>query len=349
PTSGTTDDSGKVTVTYTAPTVTVTQTVTITASFAGDNQYAGSENSSTGTISPVVALPTLLKLEPSSFIVGSGKNITLVATLLDRNGNPLAGRILRWSATQGSLPGETVTNAKGEASAVYTAPQVEVSTSVEVSVVFPGDNSYAASSASSSGLVLAPETEVRLKRLENSAETIGVPMAKENLYLLANALAEGRLGASIDVKLEEGVPAGRVSFAERNVRVRVRRVEVGEIEVGVDSDRGRTIVVNVAEGILSRVPKVLVDNVEIGPADNYQDVLDPANDGENCEYLILLGGRGMQILISIPRFSTRTITIRGPIAAKPSIAPLLIAVVIVVVAVILLVTFRRPKRRGKSR
>ncbi|MEM2481169.1 MAG: hypothetical protein QXR87_06490 [Candidatus Hadarchaeales archaeon] len=75
--------------------------------------------------------------------------------------------------------------------------------------------------------------------------------------------------------------------------------------------------------------EVLVDNVPAGLADDYEDVLDPTDDGGRCEYLILKGGRGTQLLVSIPGFSSRTITIKGPLATGKPWVPLVIAVNVV--------------------
>jgi hypothetical protein len=88
--------------------------------------------------------------------------------------------------------------------------------------------------------------------------------------------------------------------------------------------------------------EVEVDGEKIPLADSYKDVLDPNNDGNQAEYLILVGGEGIQVLVSIPHFSARTITIRGPIAATPANrTPLVLATGIVFIVLILLFVFGR--------
>jgi hypothetical protein len=120
-------------------------------------------------------------------------------------------------------------------------------------------------------------------------------------------------------------------------------------KISSENREGRTVVLNIDNHILPVVNvqhvKVEVDGKEIPLADNYEDVLDPMNDGDQAEYLILVGGEGIQVLVSLPHFSTRTITIRGPTAAAPTAwAPLMVAVGIVIIVLILLFAFRRKSR-----
>jgi hypothetical protein len=109
-------------------------------------------------------------------------------------------------------------------------------------------------------------------------------------------------------------------------------------------ENGCTVLINLDNRVLpvGWIREVLVDNEPATLADDYADVLNPNNDNGRPEYLILKGGRGAQILVSIPRFSARVITIRGPIAAAPSRwTPALVTVGIVIVVFILLLAFRR--------
>ncbi len=81
---------------------------------------------------------------------------------------------------------------------------------------------------------------------------------------------------------------------------------------------------------------VLLDGKEIPLADDYSDVLNPDRE----KYLVLVGAKGIQILVSIPSFSTHTITITAALPAP--VEPILwiliggIAVAVVVIAEVLL-------------
>jgi predicted transcriptional regulator len=88
--------------------------------------------------------------------------------------------------------------------------------------------------------------------------------------------------------------------------------------------------------------------VEIGLADNYADILDPTDENEP-EYLILKGGKGAQILVSIPSFSTRTITITTlptvPVIAPPPIWVIVAAGFGVVITILAVVWYHIRKAR----
>ncbi|MEW6222841.1 MAG: hypothetical protein AB1476_06025 [Candidatus Hadarchaeota archaeon] len=134
-------------------------------------------------------------------------------------------------------------------------------------------------------------------------------------------------------------------------------MKVGErIDVAVVSDNadGRTIVLNVDNETLPglRVGHIVVevDNENIGQADDYADVLDPTNDGGLAEYLTLVGNRGVQLLVSIPHFSTRTITISTlPTQPFPVAPPMyLVAVAGIILIVVLVVIIWRYLTSGSK-
>lgn len=152
--SGTTNSSGQVTVTYTAPSVTTQTYVMITASFAGDSGYQLSSMTSSGTVT-VAALPsTTLSISPSSFTLESGENTTLTATLRSSDNNPLANKTISWSKTAGSLSATSgTTNSSGQVTVTYTAPTVTAQTSATVTASFSGDNQYSGSGGYSYGAI----------------------------------------------------------------------------------------------------------------------------------------------------------------------------------------------------
>jgi hypothetical protein len=88
----------------------------------------------------------------------------------------------------------------------------------------------------------------------------------------------------------------------------------GKVIVYVSSDvpEGRSIVINIDNNTLtvSELTQILVlfDGKEIDLADDYADVLNPYNE-DVPEYLIIMGAWGIQVLVSIPHFSSYTITI----------------------------------------
>ncbi|MEW5995252.1 MAG: hypothetical protein AB1744_12795, partial [Candidatus Zixiibacteriota bacterium] len=147
-TSGATDSSGRVSVTYTAPSSETT--VTITASFAGDDLHKADSGISSGTIAKA---STALTITPPAFTLQPGSSTTLTA-MLTSDGAPLAGKALAWNATSGSVaPSSGTTNSLGQAAVTYTAPSSEGSVAITAS--FAGDNQYLAGGGGSSGAIKA--------------------------------------------------------------------------------------------------------------------------------------------------------------------------------------------------
>ncbi|MBS3814989.1 MAG: PKD domain-containing protein [Hadesarchaea archaeon] len=115
------------------------------------------------------------------------------------------------------------------------------------------------------------------------------------------------------------------------------------LESEIENMAGETIAVNLDNHSVSFSSMdnlmILFDNQEIERADNYADVLDPHNDGIFPEYFVLMGSEGIQVLVSIPQFSTHTITIANSTAKlpKPPSEPPIPFFVIVIIAVLVVI------------
>jgi hypothetical protein len=357
PTSGTTDENGRMTVTYTAPTVTQIENVTIKASFAGDGDYEASENTSTGTITPIPRTPTSLGIEPPSFFIESEESILLTATLTDNAGNPLVEKTISWNAIAGNVnPSNSTTDNQGRASTTYTAPVVDVRTSDTIEASFAGDAEYLASNTTSVATVLPTEVVEELENLkENLREQtseIGVQLENEQLEVLENAFLREDLGAIVVITIVVDKPGLTKGYEHENIQIELENVVIEErIDIAVTSgvENGKTIVINVDDRVLpvGLIQRILVDNEEIGRADNYADVLDPTDENVP-EYFIREGDRGAHILVSIPSFSTRIITIMTRRVEPVTEIPLHLIIgasvlVLAVVAGFLWVRVRKPK------
>jgi hypothetical protein len=150
------------------------------------------------------------------------------------------------------------------------------------------------------------------------------------------------LGAIIDVSTMAGVVEHELRFRHREVGVQVEVIPGEEIKVTVSSDNkeGRTIVVNVDNQTISishlRRVAVLLNEVELELADDYEDVLNP-EDENALEYLVMVGGKGVQVLVSIPSFSEYRLTITTlPSMPTVEIPPLYLVVVAVIALVVVL-------------
>jgi WD40 repeat protein len=343
---GMTDSFGQTSITYTAPDVTAETRVKVTASFAGDDDYLGSGGTSTGTITPTALTTTSILISPLVFDAESEENVVLTVLLTGEGGVPLAGKLIHLSTTQGVVtPMSATTDDLGRVTATFTAPRVDVRTSFILSAIFAGDNEHSPSHAYSTGTVRSAALARTVERIEQSIERIEVRVEELETTVEAlvekieNAIVENRLGTIIVIENAQG--RREYEHAEVEAEIEVRGTN---IEVRVDSkENHKTVLVNIDDYTkkvlqLDRIG-VWVDNVQIEQADDYDDVLDPTDDEDEPEYLVLVGRNGAQVLISIPRFSTRTITIAAlPTAGIPLY--IMIVIALVVVAISLRVTWK---------
>jgi PKD repeat protein len=180
-----TDNTGKVSVTYTAPDFPTT--VTIMASFAGDENY----DPSNVTLTFSVKFPTELTVTPSTSTLGGGESITLTATLTS-DGAPLVGKTVTWIALSGYvIPFITVTDNAGQASVTYTAPDTETYDWAIAS--FAGDNSYR-SSTGFSGITI-----------DSPLRTVKIVIETEQQYMRVTVDSESPEGQTVSIDLDNSV------------------------------------------------------------------------------------------------------------------------------------------------
>jgi len=180
---------------------------------------------------------------------------------------------------------------------------------------------------------------------------------EERISKLEEAIKAGKVGVVINMWVEAGEFKVENIMQSRGLDVKTG-IEEGKIEVRLSSDEniGRTILINIDNSIIpvSRVDEisVLLDGKEIPLADDYSDVLDPDEE----EYLILLGAKGVQVLVSIPHFSSRTITITT--LRMPSTVGIPLFCIVVIAAILLVILLpvlrgrvwrRRTGKEGRSR
>ncbi|MEM3723663.1 MAG: right-handed parallel beta-helix repeat-containing protein [Candidatus Hadarchaeales archaeon] len=328
--------------------------VTITASFAGDEDYLQTQNTLLAAVVPKTLPATSIAVTPASFNIAPGGTIGLTAKLTS-GGTALAGKPTQWSVNIGEIIIHTsVTDDRGEARATYRAPEnLDTNTPVTVTVAFLGDAGYGPSVGVSRGAVLLPEVKQTLDNLQTATqEIVDIQAIEENLVFLRDAVIRGDVAAA--VKIGKAAELSESRYVHENAKVRVKEVRERRVDVEVESDRGRTILLNVEDEIipvLSEEIEVRVDNVKIEMADDYADVLDPANDENACEYFILKGANGIQLLVSIPSFSSRTVTI-GTMPTVPLagiLSPYLMIGAVVVILVLVLLIIWRYTRAGMKK
>jgi hypothetical protein len=173
-------------------------------------------------------------------------------------------------------------------------------------------------------------------------------LISQGIKALTQAISEGKVAIITTIKLEKETGEIKIRRDFQDERIKAEVEVKGNAVVAIVSSEnreGRTVILNIDNRALPildlRRVEVEVDGEKVPLADSYEDVLNPNDDGGQAEYLILVGGEGIQVLVSIPHFSARTITIRGPIAATPANRTPLVLTAGIVFMLILLFVFRR--------
>lgn len=120
---------------------------------------------------------TNLTISPSSFVVESGESVMFNA-LLKSDSFVLTGKLIKWSASDGTLDKNT-----GE-SVLFTAPIVTEEKSITITASFDGDSNYLGSSATVTGKVIprkAVKTELSIAPSTFELESNGVITLKATL------------------------------------------------------------------------------------------------------------------------------------------------------------------------
>jgi hypothetical protein len=145
------------------------------------------------------------------------------------------------------------------------------------------------------------------------------PMSDEARTKVEQAKAAGQVAAEVHVGADESP----VAVETGPVQVNDTWVEAGdEVRAGMqieapDDTPGTTVTMNLDEAGLEGVNvtdvadelSVRYDNETIDVADDLDDVLDPTDDEGEPEYLVMVGGDGAQVLVSVPHFSPHTIEV----------------------------------------
>ncbi len=200
-------------------------------------------------------------------------------------------------------------------SATNSSNILSVSGDVDGKLVVTGP--LAGNNTTGSGITISPDM-VNVTLYENShvfflanpVEGMGVGISEKNENKLQNAIANGKVGARVFAQKKNQTHNETYSDIETTTDV-----EEGKVEIIVNSteENGKTIVVDIDFETLNVTDPsdvvVMFDGEEINMADDYDDVLNSSDDGNNSEYLIVIGSNGVQVLVSIPSFSEHTITI----------------------------------------
>lgn len=148
-------------------------------------------------------------------------------------------------------------------------------------------------------------------RAQASAEASAEAAAEARAALVAAAQAEGSVTTSITASYYNDV---QLVTAATKSRV--------DVTVSSTVSAGKTIIVSLDKATISGMAQgnaeILVDGQAAVQASSYADILNPSDDGGASEYFVLAGEAGTQVLVSIPHFSTRVVTLRATPVEGPS-------------------------------
>ncbi len=169
-------------------------------------------------------------------------------------------------------------------------------------------------------------------------EDLQIQQLSEKLDVLRQAFENRWVGGVVDLLTD----TAEIVFRETDVQADVKQVVKGRrIDVEVKAGGARSFIFNIRSEVLPAKLEVLVDNEPIETASDYADVLNPSDENVP-EYLVVRGKSGVQVLISIPSFSTRVISIVASAGGLP------LHVVVVAVVVLLLAAGVAVKRKPKA-
>ena len=136
----------------------------------------------------------------------------------------------------------------------------------------------------------------------------------------AKAIAEGRLLGQVIVDTAAGASAATTTTASVNYYAHVQAITsvatADKVEILVDSaaSAGKSIVISLdretVRGLIHGDAKLLVDGKAVARAASYEDALVP--DADKYWLITTEGEAGLQAIVTLAHFSTRTITLETP-------------------------------------
>jgi hypothetical protein len=200
-------------------------------------------------------------------------------------------------------------------------------------------------------ITLSKEQSILFLALPPRELTINIPNWQDRENKIISCIAKKRIGARILVQLKNRIQNRTNVMTYANLSINCS-VQPGKMVVKVSSNEtGKSIIIDADNSTFNVTNanklEVMIDNESIKMASNYSDVLDPTNDGNESEYLVVVGSNGVQVLVSIPKFSPHTIVITESTegATTPTSETPGFTIFILLVAIITLLIFSTVKRK----
>ncbi len=130
--------------------------------------------------------------------------------------------------------------------------------------------------------------------------------------IISQGISEGIIGAEFYVDSVGSYDV--VTFGDLAVSAGFPDIDTMELNVSSGSLNGTVLAVgmsgNFYNNLLNKNMTIGYDGVEIYQANGYQDIMDVSNDLGHAEYMLAMGSNGAVILVSIPGFSSHTLSFK---------------------------------------
>ncbi|MHB8606582.1 MAG: hypothetical protein ACYDCK_15170, partial [Thermoplasmatota archaeon] len=152
--------------------------------------------------------------------------------------------------------------------------------------------------------------------------------ASARARLEANAQVDGSAdarGVTESAQEAAGQVTSAITTAFYNDVQMVTAATQDRIDVTLSSTSavGKTVIISLDQATLPSLSAgeadILIDGHLAQQASSYADVLNPSDDNGVAEYFVLTGEAGSQVLVSIPHFSTHTVTLVAHEASAPPV------------------------------
>ncbi len=179
-------------------------------------------------------------------------------------------------------------------------------TGVNASIISVGEEGTANFTLSGNNLKASlDQAKIMFKAVPLTAQT---EKEKEFDDEVSDGIANRKIGAVVSIERSDS--QDEVTFEDVNVIVNTVKNNTVSINVSSSLPEGKTVVLRINNDILGAVNprdvRVQFDGADIQMADNYADVIDIKSD--KPKYLIVIGAKDVEALVSIPKFSEHQIT-----------------------------------------
>ncbi|HVL87215.1 MAG TPA: polymer-forming cytoskeletal protein [Candidatus Thermoplasmatota archaeon] len=254
-----------------------------------------------------------------------GQAATMILTSVD-------GRAAAGSSFEFRADGTIVAHLKAGAQVIF---RTHVGIETELSVQQRAMLNAAIASGKVGGQVFV-QTQASLSAAAKAAAQASA-QANAQASASAQAAAEAR-AALVAAAAAEGSVTTSITASYYNDVQLVTAATKSRVDVTVSStvSAGKTIVISLdgatISGIAQGNAQITLDGEVAVQASSYADILNPSDDGGAAEYFVLVGEAGAQVLVSIPHFSTRVVSLRAVEPEGPPVflyATLLLAALVV--------------------